>query len=675
MLTDINPQEVFRTLEVFKPDNALVEIRIIGKYTASGYFRNSEDVVNAISAYSNDTIYFVFNAINDSCYSREQSNSIVSNKKLITTSDKDITWIDWILIDCDPVRTTGVSASDKEKKLSYVTARNIFRYLRYMGFEEPVVADSGNGYHLMYKVSLSVNDNELVKRFLQSLDIMFSDSNTSIDTSVFNPSRITKLYGTYAHKGKSTQERPHRLSRILSVPDTINATSSHVIERVAQTLPEPEKPSYHNEYGKQQFDLRGFISKHSIAVEKETHTKTGTKLLLEHCVFNPEHKSPDAALFLLDNGAIGYKCFHNSCSDKTWKHVRAFFEPETYDRKHKYQQYELRTQVKPNYADTNIKPDTKPQDENQPYFWTSCIVPDEIRTDIVTIRTGTKRLDDEIIGFNKGEVTVLSGSNGSGKSTLLSQWCLNMGDMGYRVALFSGELKSTRAFQWLYLQAAGKNNTIPSAHKNLFFVENTVKPKIKLWLDDKIYLYNNYYGNKVKGVLDQIKRAIGEHKVDVVALDNLMSLDITSYGIDKYANQTQLILELSEFAKQYNVHVIVVMHPRKPLGFIRKDDISGTADLTNAADNVIICHRVNEDFGIQYKKYFGVYPSDELMEYSNVIEVCKNRDIGIQDMFIGMHYDISCKRLLNTPYENMHYGWEEVPKVMDIPEETIEMPF
>ena len=43
--------------------------------------------------------------------------------------------------------------------------------------------------------------------------------NLELDQVVFNPARLTKLYGTTTRKGDHTQDRPHRLARIISLPE------------------------------------------------------------------------------------------------------------------------------------------------------------------------------------------------------------------------------------------------------------------------------------------------------------------------------------------------------------------------------------------------------------------------------------------------------------------------
>mgnify|MGYP003297768623 CR=1 FL=1 len=60
--------------------------------------------------------------------------------------------------------------------------------------------------------------------------------------------------------------------------------------------------------------------------------------------------------------------------------------------------------------------------------------------------------------------------------------------------------------------------------------------------------------------------------------------------------------------------------------FLRKNDISGSADLTNIADNVFIMHRVNNDFKIRTKEMFNWSEDHKIYQYSNILEICKNRE-------------------------------------------------
>lgn len=149
--------------------------------------------------------------------------------------------------------------------------------------------------------------------------------------------------------------------------------------------------------------------------------------------------------------------------------------------------------------------------------------------------------------------------------------------------------------------------------------------------------------------------------VKVFILDNLMALDIDLLEGDKNNKQKNLILQLKDFAKTNNVHIIIVAHPRKSLAFLRKADISGTADLTNAVDNVFIAHRVNQDFLKAGAEFYGQSQIQRYSCFGNVLEISKNRMYGVCDVLVGLHYELESRRFKNTPDENIHYGWEAEP--------------
>ena len=75
-------------------------------------------------------------------------------------------------------------------------------------------------------------------------------------------------------------------------------------------------------------------------------------------------------------------------------------------------------------------------------------------------------------------------------------------------------------------------------------------------------------------------------------------------------------------------------------------------------DNAFIIHRVNNDFIRLSKQMFGWRDDAEIYTASNVIEIAKDRDGGIQDYFIPLYYEVESKRLKNSFTENKIYGWD-----------------
>ena len=282
----------------------------------------------------------------------------------------------------------------------------------------------------------------------------------------------------------------------------------------------------------------------------------------------------------------------------------------------------------------------------------------EEKEQVEHIKSNISNFDKKVKGFALGELSVWSGSNASAKSTFLNQMAIESINQGYKVAIYSGELIPERLLKWIEMQCAGKKNMFYDKVKDIYYVDKGYKELIKKWLKGKLFIYNNDLGNKAKDIIEQLKLVIKKNDIKVLILDNLMSMDLKNLGDNKYETQSLLIQKLSALAKELNIHIHFVCHPRKATSFLRKEDIAGTGDLTNIADNVYIMHRVNEDFKTRTKEMFKWKDDNPSYQYTNILEICKNREYGWQDAMIGMYFEIESKRLLNSPDEVKKYGWE-----------------
>jgi len=351
-LFTLDTHNITKAIQLLHSNEELFEIRLInGGYNASGYFTNADTAIKALQDFRPEwnartkaaravNIFITLNPINMSCYSRKQHDCFIENVQP-TTKDNEITALHWLLIDLDPKRMSGVSSSEEELKLAKTKARTIHDFLSDRGFKEPIRAMSGNGIHLVYRFDVP-NTAENVAVFENTLKVLsekFSDEEVEVDTTVFNPARICKLWGTIAQKGATTPERPHRKAYIEpSVPSSVDVNDFTLLQALVAEF-EEKKPSVPAQdtiqtEKKGKFDLQKFISDHNIPVKSIENTPNGTvKYILERCLFDESHKGKDAAIFQKSDGSLGYKCFHNSCSDKHWKDVRLLFEPDAYDKK------------------------------------------------------------------------------------------------------------------------------------------------------------------------------------------------------------------------------------------------------------------------------------------------------------------------------------------------------
>ena len=668
----IDIQQVRQWYDIFHGDKFtlngvpdLVEVRLWGdnkNKVFSGYFRDVETLLAALQPFSEGyAIYSPINALHPGCNSRKQGmNQIIPYGA--TASDTDITGRRWLFIDFDPTRPADTNSTDEEKALAWKMMLRVKTYLRDKGFKSPVVADSANGYHLYYAVHLPKNNetDKLCQDFLRTIDAFFANDAVEVDLKVFNPARISKIIGTYSNKGSNTQERPQRCSWFVEVPDVIEETDIAFVKNVVAEYPHTERPSRENGYNVERFDLRAFIHQHGIEVVKESAFKSGTKFVLKECPFDSNHKAPDAALFLTLDGAVGFKCFHNSCSNKTWKDFRLHYDPQAYT--HSYsprREYDRKPEPPQIVAET----------QEIGKKWLSM---GEIKwrnpADIVHIKTGITKIDEKVGGLALGDLTIISGLNASGKTSLLDHFLLSATMQGYKSLVWSGEMQDWRFMNWLDLMAAGPNFVMKKrGYDNLYYVSPDTAGRINAWIGDSVRLYNNNYGSKYSQLLADVKEEVDKTGAKLLLFDNLMAMQIDNIVGDKNEKQSTLIQEIKDYAKAKDVAIVMVCHPRKEQFFLRKDSIAGTADLTNTADNVFIIHRVGKDFFRRGEEFFGKGKLDEFEQCGNVIEVAKHRETGLVDFLVGLYYDIPSKRFKNDIGEHIVYGWQPD----DLPEDDL----
>jgi len=241
---------ILNTLMTIVPERPCIEIR--GQkpdgYWWSGFFDKEHlpqlaHIATAMEQASKG-IYITLNSTNPDLLLRRKNRMSTFVKRNELTTDDDITNWDYLPVDIDPQRPAGISSTDAELNAAYEVAITVSDYLASCGFSQPLIACSGNGWHLLYKINLprSKENDTVIKKILDALaekfdtPPLFDDEGNEIpqikigvDTSNNNPSRIFKLYGTMARKGDSSAERPHRLSYIHEAPDPFEMTPSQTL--------------------------------------------------------------------------------------------------------------------------------------------------------------------------------------------------------------------------------------------------------------------------------------------------------------------------------------------------------------------------------------------------------------------------------------------------------------
>ena len=299
--------------------NKIIEIRCLGagKNPVLGIFNNYEKAEQAINKVSGMDIYFTVNPVVGN-----SDNNIVRGRVGVT--DKDIAQIKILPFDFDPVRETGMAATDEQIKNACDHSERSIDYLRNQGWSDPVIGFSGNGFHLLYLVDLPNTDKmrKMLSALYLGFDKIITDDLIKFDTKVRNPSRIIRLYGT-------TNIKAQRQSAVY-LSDNILPTSYDVIRKTAiKVRPPPppprtpmDKAKLGNTGGKQGlhgWDIVGVMKNLGLYKRPLDDSRHAVQ-----CIWSDEHSSKDEQIGTdtvvwteNEKGWPNWYCSHDSCSGRS----------------------------------------------------------------------------------------------------------------------------------------------------------------------------------------------------------------------------------------------------------------------------------------------------------------------------------------------------------------------
>lgn len=334
----VSQEEVVKALRLIVPPGQVTELRVLDAVTSqdrrphveSGYFDDIDKLAAAAATITKAVAFYITpNPVNPALLSRA-ANRIRPAWKEPTTADHDIERRCWLLVDCDAKKPAGISSTDDEHTASLELASRIRAELDAEGWSAPIMADSSNGAHLLYRVDLPTDDGGLVKRCLEALAARFNTEKVTVDTAVYNTSRIWKLYGTLACKGDNTPERPHRMSRVLEAPETLSVVVEDKLNALAASAPPPDAPQ-HKQLG---WNVEDWIQKHTPDVEgPRPWGDGGRRWIFPICPWNTDHTNRSAYIVQHRSGAVEAGCHHVGCQGKKWHDLRDAFEPGWRDKR------------------------------------------------------------------------------------------------------------------------------------------------------------------------------------------------------------------------------------------------------------------------------------------------------------------------------------------------------
>ena len=396
----------------------------------SGFFDDLELLVREGSSPTDGNVYITLNPAQDDLLAR-CCNRMKRVRSGDTTSDQYIARREWLLVDCDPARASGISATDGEKQLALERTRQVYRFLKGLGWPPMVVADSGNGMYLLVPVDLPNDDaaTKLVKRVLVAISDLFSDDLVSIDLSVSNAARLIRLVGTVNRKGDSTPDRPHRVSKLVDVPEQIEVVTREQLEALAGPEPEPAPKSHQTPHNGREFDLEELLGRLEVKSHGEYSNGNGAayRWRLDVCPFCQE-RDGSAVVLQFGDGRLGYRCHHNRCQGRGWADLREHLEPGYRDRREQYESSRNgKARGMPDLRPAEYRDDPAPDPTpSAGDFWQEWLdsLHDTDRLVAYDIVDGDNQLNR--FKVRPAGLTVLGGLQGLGKTVLANQVTVNI---------------------------------------------------------------------------------------------------------------------------------------------------------------------------------------------------------------------------------------------------------
>lgn len=282
--------------------------------------------------------------------------------------------------------------------------------------------------------------------------------------------------------------------------------------------------------------------------------------------------------------------------------------------------------------------------------------------DVDGVTTGLKAIDDELMRLFFGTLTIVSGQPGSGKSSLLTQLACNSLDNGIGTWLFSGELPNGVEKSWFnYIFAGPRNITDAISRRGNPYkkISTTTLAEINKTYKGRWHIYRDDYDNTLDKLIASMTDTVRKYGARCLILDNFMCID-TETSEEELRSQTDTIKKLIEFAKKYQVAVILVCHPRKMdagtnVGIY---DIAGTSNIVNLAHRTIGLRRVTDAERENAAKYSE--KRRQLLKYDVIVTIVKDRMFGRQNIDVGLYYDPASRRFFGDMDEyDRRFSWDK----------------
>jgi twinkle protein len=266
----------------------------------------------------------------------------------------------------------------------------------------------------------------------------------------------------------------------------------------------------------------------------------------------------------------------------------------------------------------------------------------ELLLPMPSVTTGRFRHFDRMTGgFRPREFSILCGATGTGKTTLLANWAYSLISQRVPVFVASVETGATdflkRAISVAARQDINTGDPLPLDSAKRLHIEHSAVFQTHLL---QLSLYDSRF--RVEKLMSDIAWHVSHHGSKIAFIDNLnFFLEVTN-SMNAITEMDRVIHELIIFCKRVDVHLVMVMHPKKTDGgrVESEFDIKGSSTAVQEAHNVFLFNRPIPE---QIQKNLAT-------EFDRELKIAKMRRRG---KFVGRRIMFNCNDGVSYSEGNM----------------------
>lgn len=279
------------------------------------------------------------------------------------------------------------------------------------------------------------------------------------------------------------------------------------------------------------------------------------------------------------------------------------------------------------------------------------------------IKTGIRTLDRYLMKLFFGTLNVITGINGSGKSSFINQLIIQAMEEDKNVFLFSGELPNFQTKNWLNSVIAGQRYVEERQYGDAVYykVRADAKRAIEEFYRGRLYIYQDGYSNTKSALMTTIEDSVRKYGTKLIILDNLTAINLECSDDNKYEKQAELVMDLIDFAKRFNVAVVLVVHPHKieAVRRLSKMDVQGISAIIDLAHRIISLYRVQEKDKHGEPRLNGKGWKTPPIKEDVLIDILKDRMLGYEGRSVGVFYDTPSRRFFIDEEDlDRRYSWD-----------------